>query len=841
MSTKRTTQIENVKARILGTSPLRGFSIVPFVLNWAFALLLLSISSYLTIKGARLVSLGGNWYYFLSGLALLAAAVLLVLRDRRAPRIYAAITAITVLWALAETGLQFMNLLPRLGAWLVVGLWFLSPWYAAVMKRGSTDLSAPGRKWIAGATAFGVVVLAIATTQGYSVADSTRVETASAPAKPDWRHYGSSAGGTRFSGLDQITRSNISDLKEVWRFRTGIPYEFKNTPLQVEDLLYVCTAGNIVIAVDATTGEEQWRYNPVNTTSGSTVEELKRGNYFSRTCRGLGYHEAANSAGGQCTKRIVNGTTDARLITLDAKTGAVCEDFGDGGEVNLRTGMGPHKPFDYMVTSPPLIAGDRIVVGGWVIDNQEYGNPSGVVRAYDVQTGAFEWAWDMGNPDSNQLPPEGEYFTRGTPNVWSMMSYDEDLDLVFAPTGNASPDYYGAKRRPFDEKYASSIVALNGQDGSVAWSYQTVHHDIWDYDAPSQPTVVDLTVDGENVPALLAPTKRGEIFVLDRRTGLPVYPATTCPDGSAATEAGECPVPQGPIDSDFLSPTQPFSGVHHFRPTKHEKDMWGLTPLDQLFCRVEFRKMRYEGHFTPPMPGGGGPAFGGATWGGTFQFPGNAGGFNWPSVSVDADNGWVVAQMLMNGNRVVMRAPEDLPGPQKKLQQLHAPSVNTDQQAVDPSVPRFAITEPFLSTWKIPLLGVPLRTPCLELPISNLAVIDLNTNSLVWSRPIGRINIKGKSGSGLNLPYEIGMPAIGGTMTTRGGLIFELGTLDSMMRAVDIQTGDILWTDELPTTSKSTPITYEVDGKQYVAVVTPAPASDAEGGWVIAYALEESD
>src|SRR5690606_27199677 len=253
---------------------------------------------------------------------------------------------------------------------------------------------------------------------------------------------------------------------------------------------------------------------------------------------------------GMCPKRIITNTTDARLLALDALTGRPCTDFGFDGEINLKSGLGPSNPGEYMVTSAPLIAGDLAVVGGWVADNQQLGQVSGVLRAYNSLAGALAWAWDMGNPGYNGLPEEGGQYTRGTPNIWTNTSYDPELNLIFAPTGNASPDYYGPKRRDFDEQYSSSVVAIDAATGQPRWTYQTVHHDIWDWDVPSQPTLVDITKDGQRIPVVVQPTKRGEVFVLDRRTGAPVWPATTCPDGSTADAAGECPVPQDPVDGE---------------------------------------------------------------------------------------------------------------------------------------------------------------------------------------------------------------------------------------------------------------------------------------------------
>ncbi len=825
------------------------------IAQWAFCALLLAIGLTLAIQGAQLISLGGSWYYSLAGVGAIAVAVLTAIRNAWGPRLYAAILAVTVVWSIAEAGLDLMALLPRLAAWIVVGAWFLSPWHGAAMRTHSVG-SISGAKWVGAAQAAGILLLAVAAMQHGKVVEGTRATLADASPVTDWRNYGASTKGTRFVALDQITPDNVGQLKEIWRFRTGVPYDFKNTPLEVDGTVYVCTAGSIAIALDAATGAEKWRHDPKTKIPGAEGGDLSKASTFARSCRGLGYHEGAPDSAGQCVKRIIAGTTDGRLVAFDALTGVSCKDFGFGGEVNLQSGLGPHPDGEYMVTSAPLVARDIVVVGGWVTDNQELGNVSGVLRAYDANTGQFVWAWDMGKPGFHGLPEEGGEYTRGTPNSWSTMSYDPELNLVFAPTGNASPDYYGPKRRPFDEKYASSTVALDAATGEPRWSYQTVHHDIWDWDVPAQPVLVDITKDGQSIPVVVQPTKRGEVFVMDRRDGTPVWPATTCPDGKPAQAGGECPVPQNPIEGEFVTATQPFSGLPHFRPDRLEQDMWGLTPLDQLHCRIEYKKMRYEGPFTPPMTGGGGRGTGKPTFGGTFQYPGNAGGFNWPSVSVDADNGLLVVQPMMIGNRIVMVTQDVWAKASGLPPEMIAAfrSSYTTQGEWDPKVARYGLTSPFMSTWAIPFTKIRTRLPCFEPPYGKLGVIDLNTGKLLWSRPIGTMETAGPFGIGTGLPLEVGTAIYGGTMTTRGGLIFQVGTMDSKMRAVDLRTGKTKWTARLPGSSNGTPISFVApqDGRQYVVISIPnpglsvdnqgypiasGPPTDDMGGYVIAYAL----
>lgn len=804
------------------------------ILNWVYAAILFWIGAYLAVRGSALIGLGGSWYYALAGSALIGVSTLLALRRKHAALLYSLILALTIVWSLFESGLDLLALLPRLAAWIVFGLWFLTPWHRASMRENYR------RFVVAVPTSAALAVLALSAVQKNEVIEFERQIVEKEDVAEDWLHYGGSEKGTRFAELSQITPKNVSALQEVWRYNTNVPYEYKNTPIKVEDKIYTCTAGNIVIAVNAGTGKEVWRYNPKNKLSGWTWDDLSKGNTYSRGCRGVAYHETLLTVQSACPRRILTGTTDARLIAINADTGEACEDFGEMGAVDLRLGLGPHHPFAYFHSSVPLVAGNNVVVGGWVMDNQELGNPSGVLRAFSILDGTFEWAWDVGRPADPTLPPEGETFTRGTPNVWSIMSYDAERDLIFAPTGNASPDYYGAKRRAIDDEINASVVAIKGATGERIWSYKTVYHDIWDYDVPSQPTLVDINKDGEMIPAVAQATKRGEIFLLDRRDGTPIWPALTCPDGSPAEEGGHCSVPLEAALGERPSPIQPFSGLPAFNAPRYEKDMWGLTPLDQLYCRIEFKKMRYDGHFTPPMPGGGVMGVD-KTWGGTFQYPGNEGGFNWPSVSVDADNGLLIAQPMLLGNRIYMMTESERNAARGNRQGISS-AAYTDQGEWMQNAPRYGVTSRFVSKWKIPFTDISSDMPCFEPPYGRLALIDLNNNRLLWSRPIGNMNDLGPFGLKPGLPFEVGTPVYGGTMTTRGGLIFQTGTLDSMFRAIDIRNGKTLWSTKLYQTSNSTPITYEYEGKQYVVIAVPDDPERGmpkKGGQLIAYALPE--
>ncbi|MEO8113987.1 MAG: PQQ-binding-like beta-propeller repeat protein, partial [Phenylobacterium sp.] len=528
--------------------------------------------------------------------------------------------------------------------------------------------------------------------------------------------------------------------------------------------------------------------------------------FFWNRCRGVGYYEAANiraipdDTPPLCRRRIISTTIDARLIALDAATGVPCPGFGQGGSVDLRQGMGPVKPHFYFQTSTPTVAGDRVVIGGWVTDNQELGEPSGVVRAFSAETGQLIWAWDLGNPAITTLPPEGKTYTRGTPNVWSTPAFDEALGLVYLPTGNATPDYWGSHRTAASERYSSSVVALDIATGRERWRFQTVHHDLWDYDVPSQPMLVDFPVKGGTAPALIQLTKRGQIFVLDRRTGLHRTPVV------------ERPVPQLAATGEWTSPTQPYStgmpAIGAERLT--EARMWGATPLDQMFCRITFRAHRYDGDFTPPGLGRA-----------SLQYPSNAGGQNWGSGAFDATHRYLIVPDIRMAMGVKLQPAKD-PG----LSLARAP----DRVAKD------AVAYKSRNDW----LFSPLFIPCLQPPNGTLTAIDLVTRKVVWQVPLGTAEFSGPLGlhSGLKIP--LGGVGIGGPIATAGGLTFHAATQDPYLRAYDSATGEVVWKARLPVGVGGTPMTYvsPATGRQYVVVSAGGARMMSErGDYVVAYAL----
>ncbi len=759
--------------------------------------------------GVTLIEAGGSWYYLIAGVVLFSTAVLLFLGNKRGAQLYGLFLLGTYLWAFVEVGLDAWALMPRVAMFTVLGLWFVIP----RVRRGLLQSEAPPlfqqHHTRATLAAFGIFFLALLITNlRYDIGTPSAAGTGeSFNETGDWLHYGATKRGTRYAPSSQINRDNVAQLEPAWQIRTGVPGEFKGTPIQVDDNLYLCTGRNVILSIDPDSGEENWRYDP-------EIQTVRFG--FWDTCRGVTYYEIEDDDNrSECLERIFTATTDARLIAVDRENGRPCSDFGNNGEVDLMAGMGEVKPGYYFVTSPPTIANDVLVLGGWVADNQETEEPSGVVRGFDPVTGQLVWAWDMGREDRTGLPSAGETYTRGTPNVWSLTSTDEELGLVYVPTGNATPDYFGGHRSEAMERYASSVVALDAATGRVRWHFQTTHHDIWDYDVPAQPTLVDIPVAGEIRKAVIVPTKRAQIFLLDRETGEPI------------AEVAELPTPQTDIPEETTSPTQPFSvGMPRFDyEMLSEADMWGITPFDHAACRIQFARMRYEGPLTPPTTGYG-----------SLYYPGIAGGMNWGSVAVDELNHLMVVNTMHNPSmvRLIPRAET-------------SPSDNYLLGGAQTGTPYAVSSFFFLS---------PIFAPCLRPPYGEIAVVDLANQELLWRRPLGTTTDMGPLGLATGLPLPMGMFYSAGSIVTGGGLIFNAGVTDSSVRAIDVYTGKELWKAPLPASSTATPMSYVSPStdKQYLLVTVPdgggllaleTQVNDIEeeeiepGGYIFAYALPD--
>ena len=774
--------------------------------------------------GIWLITLGGSWYYALAGLGLLVSAWFLFRHAMLGVWIYLLTFVGTVIWALWERGFDGWAQVPRLVAPTVILILVL---LAIPALRGRF---AGGRAAIA-ASAIGLVALGLSGVALTSVREIPLLaQEAEAPAEPsiaprpvaeplevgaDWPAYGGTYAAARYSPLDQITPDNVSQLERAWEFNTGdLPseaaegkYSPENTPLKVGDDLYMCTGMGIALAIDAATGGEEWRFDPQ-----VPVDAIPYG----ATCRGVAYYQVPDAAPDTaCATRILWGTLDARLLAVDAQTGQPCADFGENGQVFLEDGIGDTAPGWYSVTSAPTIVRGIAVIGAQVKDGQAEDAPSGVVRGFDAATGELAWAWDLGNPGNRGAPAQGEVYTRGTPNMWTTAAGDEELGLVYLPLGNSSVDYYGSNRSELENEYATSLVAVDVTTGDDIWHFQTVHNDVWDYDLGSQPTLIDFPAADGPRPAVVLASKQGDIYILDRATGESLF----------AVE--ERNVPQGGVEPDYLSPTQPFSAYHTLAfPTLTEADMWGMTPLDQLWCRIQFRQSSYQGMYTPPTTD--------KYW---IQYPGYNGGNDWGSIAIDAERGLIIANYnnMPNHNRLVPREEADAAG----LAPIYE-SEGQGETALGEAGPQ--IGAPYAidvnAGWRM-FTGLLCKQP----PYGGIRAIDLATGETVWDRPFGQALNNGPFGIPSMLPIDIGTPNNGGPVVTAGGLIFVAATTDTLIHAIDVETGKTLWTDKLPGGGQTTPIVYEQDGRQFV-VIAPGghhfmetPVSDA----VIAYALPSAE
>ena len=491
-----------------------------------------------------------------------------------------------------------------------------------------------------------------------------------------------------------------------------------------------------------------------------------------------------------CQHRIILATLDARLIALDGNTGQRCEDFGNKGELDLTVGLNPHANNEYGITSAPAIIGDLVVTGAYVTDSIRHDIPSGVVRAYNVRTGQQAWGWNPVHPDYKQVDAQGTY-APATTNVWSTIAVDIERNLIIVPTGNSSPDYYGGNRDNHKDYYSSSIVALDASTGLVRWHYQTVHHDIWDYDVPAQPTLTDVTINGETRAAVVQVTKMGLTFVLDRDTGEPLHPVE------------ERPVPQtGAVPGEYLSPTQPFpllpQPLHQLSISPD--DAWGFTFWDKGVCRDKLEVLVTGPIYTPPSLQG------------TVFYPSNLGGNNWGAPAVDPTRQIMVANTKHTPIEVKLvkqqECPEGVAFPQR-------------------GSPYCAIMTPVLS---------PLGAPCTKPPWSTLAALDLSSGEILWQKPLG--TLKHLAPWPITLMYDSGLE-MGGPIVTASGLIFIGATSDGYFRAFDLSTGDELWKAELPATGNAVPMTYFHQGQQYVVIAagghftSPLPSAD----YLMAFAL----
>ncbi|WP_456748779.1 pyrroloquinoline quinone-dependent dehydrogenase [Bradyrhizobium sp. USDA 4354] len=607
-----------------------------------------------------------------------------------------------------------------------------------------------------------------------------------------WESWGGDVGGSRFSALRQITPDNVGQLVRAFEYHTGDltarPPElmrrtkFQATPLFVEDSLIFCSPFNEVIALDPGTGAQKWRFDPKIATNQRPANRY--------VCRGVTYwidDRAPRDA--VCRSRIFVGTNDVRLIALDAKTGIPCTDFGKGGEIKLEIGMRLEWPGEFQITSPPAVGRGVVVVGSAIGDNRRVDAPSGVVRAFDARSGEPRWSFE---------PLQRDGIEAGHANVWAPMSVDETRGLVFLPTSSPSPDFWGG-RRPGNNEHANSVIALRIETGELAWAFQTVHHDVWDYDLAAQPTLTRIDTGEGQRDVVIQPTKQGFIFVLDRDTGKPVWPVE------------ERAVPQGGAEGEALSPTQPFP-THVLALTSQTispDDALSLLPgLGRSSCERQFAEARNEGLYTPPSVQG------------TLEFPFTGGGVNWGSAAFDPVNQILYANTSRAAHliRLIPRAEAAGFNP--------PPGHDFGQQRGAP----FAMSRALVTS--------PLGLLCNKPPWGEMVAVDLRGGKILWRSTVGTT----EDLAPLGMPLSWGAPLVNGLAVTAGGLVFT-GAMDAYLRAFDARSGKELWQGRLPVPGVANPMTYLWKGEQYVAIGAGghSEAGTSIGDSVVAFRLARPD
>ncbi|MGA8203164.1 MAG: pyrroloquinoline quinone-dependent dehydrogenase [Woeseiaceae bacterium] len=624
-----------------------------------------------------------------------------------------------------------------------------------------------------------------------------------------WDHYGGGQHGMQYSSLDQINRDNVGKLEEAWRYETGElgkgaqePFAFQANPILAEGTLYLATGSAIVIALDPATGAELWRHDP----------HLDRNKHYSEIAnRGVSsWVDPGAEPDAPCRHRIFVGTLDARVIALDGATGTPCEDFGDHGQIWLNRDVGAELGdawVNYAVTSPPVIVGDVLVVGSSIGDNRSVQSELGIVRGIDARSGEERWRWDPVPRDANDPAHaswrDDEAARNGSGNAWAPLAADAQRGLVYVPTGSASPDFYGGERTG-DDLYTDSLVALQAATGMVVWYRQLVHHDLWDYDLASQPTLVELEHDGVRVPAVLQGTKAGFIFSFNRVTGAPLFPIE------------ERPVPQGGVAGEQLSPTQPFPAapppVSRQEPVTAD-DAWGVLYFDKSACRRKLAGLRSEGIFTPPSIRG------------TLEMPSYAGGINWGGLAFEPHSQVVVTFSLDVPTEVALIPRKDV---ERVRESGNYDGYQFSRMAGTPYGMRRA------------LIRSPLGMPCTTPPWGRLTAIDMRKGRILWQRGVGTIQDVAPA---VAPNLELGMAGLGGPIVTAGGLVFMAAVQDDYLRAFDLDDGKTLWEGRLPAGGQATPMTYYLPstGRQYVVIAAGGNAhlGTTPGDYVVAYALPD--
>ena len=724
------------------------------------------IGIVLAIGGAWLLILGGSPYYLIAGLALLASAWFLFKGRLLGGWIYVGLFILSAIWGFSESRGNAWAMIP----WLVAPLVIL---ILVLLVMPTLTRAANRWKLAGGGIALGVLFVAasfaILGANGDTAALALPAQSAPGMADPsvqstgaDWPAYGGTNAAWRYSPLTQINAANVGKLQKVWEVHTGgLPtnpdyaklYGTENTPLKVGNLLYTCTAKNVILALDAATGKPVWRVDP---------QVPDKWIPYTTACRGVAYYQVPGAgAGTLCASRIIEGTLDSRLIAVDALTGKRCTDFNGTGQQDTKIGMGPVYPGLASINSAPTIVRGIIVVPHQILDGQCRCAPSGVIQGFDAKTGKLAWAWDMQHPDWHGYPPPGQTWFKGTPNSWTTSAGDEKLGLVYVPTGNVADDYISAGRTPEENAYSSSLVAIDVTTGKPRWSFQTVYKDVWDYDLGSQPSLLDY----KGTAAVVIPSKQGDLYVLDRATGKPLTPV------------GSMAAPMGGVEPAERAPRQPVSFWQTLRhPVLTEADMWGMSPIDQMVCRIQFRQADYRGFFTPPRA----DKY-------TVEYPGYNGGSDWGSVSIDPVRGVMIANYNDTPNylKLMPRAAADKQGIKPRFA---TDIVSTQAHSVDPQwgVP-YAIH--VNAGWRMPFTKLMCKRP----PYGDIRAIDIASGKTLWDRPLGTARRNGPFNLPTFLPFAIGTPNNGGAVTTASGLIFIAAATDDLLRAIDERTGKFVW------------------------------------------------
>ncbi|MGO9125670.1 MAG: pyrroloquinoline quinone-dependent dehydrogenase [Terriglobales bacterium] len=633
---------------------------------------------------------------------------------------------------------------------------------------------------------------------GWACAGAQSAAAQSSP-QDDWAYYGHDAGGTRYSPLAQINRQNVAQLRVAWVFHTGDISDgsggkkrsgMETTPILVDGTLYLTTGFNRVFAVDAETGKQRWVYDPMIELAGNYGDGLIN--------RGVAaWLDPLRKKGKACRQRIFEATLDARLIALDGATGEPCMDFGNRGQISLRD-VARYLPAQYHMTSPPAVIDDIVVVGSAIDDNSRVDMPSGVVRGFDARSGALRWKWEPLAPNQSPSAASGKIWRTGAGNAWAPMVVDPERDLVFVPTGSASPDYYGGLR-PGDNKWADSVVALRAKTGELVWGFQLVHHDLWDYDTASPPLLATLRHDGKSVPVVIQGNKTGFLYVLNRDTGVPVFPVE------------ERAVPQSDVPGEVASATQPFPlAPPALAPQRlSADDAWGITPEDREACRERIKSLRNDGPFTPPSVQG------------SLSVPGNVGGMNWSGYAYDPQH----SLLVVNTN--------NLPA---KVRLIPADKFwnESDKNAEDGDYTQ-QFGAPY-GLFRTLLFAKAHHLPCAAPPWGMLSAVDMTTGAIRWQVPLGSLAPN-------NPAVPQGAPSLGGPIVTGGGLVFIAGTvIDPEIRGFDVETGKEVWEAQLPSSGAATPMTYQTRarGKQFLVIAAgghPKVTEEKQTDEIVAFSL----